>query len=222
MEQELTADEGAASAALLSLYPFADESLKRYVDILASRGIEWGLLGPREGDKLWSRHVANSVALVDVIGEGLTVADVGSGAGLPGLPLALARPDLELVLIEPLQRRSEFLTLAVEELELGDRVTVWRGRAEEWTGGSGLPATFDVVTCRAVAPLGRLLGWTAGLFLPHGELVALKGQSAEQEIQKAQKVLRQLKLTAEVLELSPGSGLEGTRAIRARRTPHAG
>lgn len=217
MEQELTADESAAAAALLSLYPFADEALKRYVDILGTRGLEWGLMGPREGDKLWSRHVANSVALVDVIGEGLTVADVGSGAGLPGLPLALARPDLELVLIEPLQRRSEFLELAVEELELGDRVTVWRGRAEDWTGGDGLPETFDVVTCRAVAPLGRLLGWTSGLFLPHGELVALKGQSAEQEIQKAQKVLRQLKLGAEVLELSPGSGLEGTRAIRARR-----
>lgn len=213
----MTPDESAAAAALLSLYPFADEALKRYVDILGTRGLDWGLMGPREGDKLWSRHVANSVALVDVIGEGLTVADVGSGAGLPGLPLALVRPDLELVLIEPLQRRYEFLELAVEELELGDRVTVWRGRAEDWTGGDGLPETFDVVTCRAVAPLSRLLGWTSGLFLPHGELVALKGQSAEQEIQKAQKVLRQLKLGAQVLELSPGSGLEGTRAIRAKR-----
>lgn len=214
---EIIPDESAARAALLSLYPFASESLERYVDILATRGLEWGLLGPREGDKLWGRHVANSVALVDVIPEGLTVADVGSGAGLPGLPLAIVRPDLRLVLIEPLQRRVDFLELAVEELELGDRVTVHRGRSEEYSPTDDLPPTFELVTCRAVAPLGRLLGWTSSLFLPNGELVALKGQSAEQEITKAAKVLRQLKATAEVLELSPGSGLEGTRAIRVRR-----
>lgn len=183
-------DESAAKAALLSVYPEADEQLKRYVDILAVRGIEWGLLGPREGDKLWGRHVANSLALVDVIPEGVNVADVGSGAGLPGVPLAIVRPDLDLYLLEPMQRRAEFLELAVEELDLGARVRVLRVRAEDYSPGPDDPETFDVVTCRAVAPLGRLLGWTASLFFPDGELVALKGQSAEAEIEKAAKVLR--------------------------------
>lgn len=210
-------NESAASAALLSLYPQADEVLKRYVDILASRGIDWGLMGPREGDKLWSRHVANSLALVDVLPVGVSVADVGSGAGLPGLPVAIVRPDLRVALIEPLQRRAEFLSLAVDELDLGERVTVVRARAEDYSPSADLPKTFDVVTCRAVAPLGRLLGWTGGLFLPAGELVALKGRTAEEEIQKAKGVLAKQGLVAEVLELSAGPGLEGTRAIRVRR-----
>lgn len=216
-DEPMMADESAAEAALLSLYPQSAEQIKRYVDILGSRGIEWGLLGPREGDKLWSRHVANSMAIVDVIPEGVTVADVGSGAGLPGIPLAMARPDLRITLIEPLQRRVDFLELAIEELGLGDRVVVHRGRSEDYSPVDDGPEVFDVVTCRAVAPLGKLLGWTSGLFLPDGELVALKGQSAEQEIEKATKVLRKLKLGAEVLELSPGPGLEGTRAIRCKR-----
>lgn len=210
--------ESAASAALLSLYPQADELLKRYVDILRSRGIDWGLMGPREGDKLWSRHVANSLALVDVVPEGASVADVGSGAGLPGLPLGIVRPDLRVALLEPLQRRFEFLELAVAELDIGDRVTVVRSRAEDYSPSGTFPATFDVVTCRAVAPLGRLLGWTSRLFLPHGELVALKGRTAEEEIAKAKGVLDKQGLTAEVLELSAGPGVEGTRAIRVRRS----
>lgn len=216
MEQQLDG-EGAASAALLSLYPFAGEQLKQYVDILASRGIEWGLLGPREGGKLWSRHVANSAALVDVIPDGVSVADVGSGAGLPGIPLAIVRPDLEVTLIEPLERRSAFLTLAVDELGLGDRVRVHRGRAEDLRRSAPGLGAFDVVTGRAVAPLGKLIGWTQELFLPDGVLLALKGQSAEQEMATAAKVLRQCRLRAEVLELSPGPGLPGTRAVRCRR-----
>ncbi|HJE50579.1 MAG TPA: class I SAM-dependent methyltransferase, partial [Tessaracoccus flavescens] len=112
-------------------YPSAAKELNQYVDILISRGIEWGLMGPREGDKMWQRHVANSVALADAVPMGVEVADVGSGAGLPGLPLAMIRPDLRVTLIEPLQRRVAFLELAVEELELGDRAEVVRGRAEE-------------------------------------------------------------------------------------------
>lgn len=206
--------ESAARAALSSFYPEGVETLSRYVDILAGRGLEWGLLGPREGDKLWSRHVANSVALVDAIPQGIRLADVGSGAGLPGLPLAIVRPDLDVTLLEPLQRRYDFLQLAIDELGLGDRVSVVRARAEDHSPADG---AFDVVTCRAVAPLGRLLGWTSGLFLPGGQLVALKGQSAETEIEKAAKVLSKLRLRAEVLELDPGAGLEPTRAIRASR-----
>lgn len=216
MSEELVETESAAKAALLSLYPQVEEQLNLYVDILAGRGIEWGLLGPGEGDKLWRRHVANSLVLSDVVAEGVDIADVGSGAGLPGLPLAIVRPDLRVTLIEPLQRRSEFLTLAIEELELDDRVRLLRGRAEELGRGKEREV-FDVVTARAVAPLGKLLGWTSELFLPHGELVALKGQSAEAEIRKAAKVLRGLKAQAEVLELSVSPAVEGTRAIRVRR-----
>lgn len=175
-------------------------------------------MGPREGDKLWSRHVANSLALVDVIPDGASVADIGSGAGLPGLPLSIVRPDLRVALLEPLQRRFEFLQLAVEELGLGERVTVVRTRAEDYSPTAGLPSSFDVVTCRAVAPLGRLLGWTSKLFLPDGELVALKGRTAEEEIAKAKGVLGKQGLSAEVLELTAGPGVEGTRAIRVRRS----
>lgn len=168
-------------------------------------------MGPREGDKLWQRHVANSLALVDAIPQGVDVADVGSGAGLPGIPLAIVRPDLQVTLIDSLQRRTEFLELAVEELGLRERVTVVRGRAEEVKQG------FDVVVCRAVAPLDKLVRWTTPLFSPDGALVALKGEFAEREIQQAGKVLKAHKLTAEILELQVAPGVEGTRAIRVLR-----
>ena len=117
-------DESAARSALSSLYPQAAKQLNRYVDILLDEGITWGLLGPREGERVWTRHIANSIALVDAIPEGLHVADVGSGAGLPGIPLALVRPDLRITLVEPLQRRVEFLQLAVGRLEMQDQVSV--------------------------------------------------------------------------------------------------
>lgn len=214
----LSGVESAAESALSSLYPHASKDLKRYVDILSNRGITWGLLGPREGDKLWARHVANSIALVDVVPEGVCVADIGSGAGLPGIPLALARPDLQVVLLEPLQRRADFLRLAVDELGVSERVSVVRSRAEEYSSDGSLPYFFEVVTCRAVAPLNKLLGWARELFLPHGQLIALKGRSAEQEIFKADKVLNKMRCSAEVLELSLPHDLEGTRAIRVRRT----
>lgn len=168
-------------------------------------------MGPREGDKLWQRHIANSLALVDAIPQGVDVADIGSGAGLPGIPLAIVRPDLRVTLIESLQRRTDFLELAVEELGLEDRVTVVRGRAEE------VKDRFDVVTCRAVAPLDKLLRWTTPLFAPDGALVALKGASAEEEIRKAAKLLKANKQTAAIIELQAAPGVEGTRAIRVTR-----
>lgn len=200
--------ELTARAALLKLHRRSAEELSRYVDILASRGIEWGLLGPREGDKLWQRHIANSVALNDAIPQGVEVADVGSGAGLPGIPVAITRPDLRVTLIEPLLRRANFLTLAVEELGLEDRVEVLRARAED------TKRRYDVVVCRAVAPLTKLLGWTTPLFADGGQLLALKGESAEQEIRDARPTLVRAGLKAEVLELSVAPGVEGARAIR--------
>lgn len=202
--------EQQAEEAIAVAFPEAEEQLKRYVDILASRGIEWGLLGPREGDRLWQRHVGNSLAMTDLIGSGVDVVDVGSGAGLPGLPVAIARPDLQVTLLEPLLRRANFLSLAVEELGLQDRVEVVRGRAEE------TKSRFDVVVCRAVAPLDRLLKWTTPLFGRDGQLVALKGATAEDEIRDASKQLAAKHLSAEVLELQGLAGVEPTRAIRVR------
>lgn len=198
----------AVAQVLLALHHQNGKRLNHYVDILASRGIEWGLLGPREGDRLWQRHIANSLALNDAIGQGMEVADVGSGAGLPGIPIAITRPDLAVTLIEPLLRRANFLTLTVDELGLEDRVGVLRARAEE------TKRRFDVVVCRAVAPLSKLLGWTVPLFAGGGQLLALKGESAEQEIRDARPALVRAGLTAEVLELSVAPGVEGARAVR--------
>lgn len=204
------ASEEQARAVILEAFPEASEELCRYVDILATRGIEWGLMGPREGDRLWQRHIGNSLAMVDLLSTGLDVVDVGSGAGLPGLPIAIARPDLRVTLLEPLLRRFNFLSQAVEELGLEDRVEVVRGRAED------SKQRFDAVVCRAVAPLERLLKWTTPLFSQGGQLLALKGASAEDEIRDASKQLGHAGLKADVVELQGLPGVEPTRAIRVR------
>lgn len=190
------------------------EAACSYAELLATRGVEWGVVGPREVGRIWSRHVLNSVAVAPLIQDGATVVDVGSGAGLPGIPVALARPDLAVSLLEPLERRAEFLTLAVAELGLSDRVEVVRGRAEEQRG-----RTWAVVTCRAVAPLGRLVTWTGPLFVPHGELLAIKGESAPTEVARAAKELSHRRLQAEVLIVRAHPESEPTRVIRvaARR-----
>ncbi|HEX2858288.1 MAG TPA: 16S rRNA (guanine(527)-N(7))-methyltransferase RsmG [Propionibacteriaceae bacterium] len=187
------------------------EAIERYVDILASRGIEWGLLGPREAPRLFDRHILNSVALAELIPQGSRVVDVGSGAGLPGIPLAVVRPDLDVTLLEPLLRRYTFLEEAVAELGLEERVAVVRGRAEE------TKERFDVVVARAVAPLARLLGWTSGLFLPHGELLALKGSSAADEVAAARRDLVRLGVAAEVLRVRADQRADPTTVVRVRR-----
>ncbi len=172
------------------------ETISRYVDILSSRGIDWGLMGPREGGRLWERHVLNSVAGASLFPSDASVVDVGSGAGLPGIPLAVLRPDLRVTLLESLLRRVSFLELAVGELGLGDRVRVVRGRAEEHRD------TYDVVTCRAVAPLPRLVEWCEPLMGRSGSLVALKGSTAPDELAAASGELRRRGLTGAVQELS--------------------
>lgn len=197
------------------LFGPASEAIKRYVDILSSRGVEWGLIGPREGDRLWERHVLNSVALSPLLPEGATVVDVGSGAGLPGIPLALYRPDLRVTLLESLLRRSEFLSLAVEELGLADRVDVVRGRAEEHRG------RYGVVTARAVAPLDRLIGWCSPLLAPGGALVALKGASASAELAAAAGSLRRDRLAGVLQELPVPGTDEVTWAVEIRRQGEA-
>lgn len=189
------------------------ETISRYVDILGTKGIEWGLMGPREADKLWDRHVLNSVALADLIPEGATLVDVGSGAGLPGIPLAIKRPDLDVTLLEPLLRRYTFLQETVDELGLGDHVRVVRGRAED------CDEVFDVVTCRAVANVTKLLTWCTALFYPDGQLIALKGSSVEQELEDASRRLEAGRLDARVLQVRahPEAAVTQALVIKADR-----
>jgi len=193
------------------LYRDNYKTIRQYVDILVSRGVDWGLIGPREIGRLWERHILNSIALESLIPEGCRVADVGSGAGLPGIPLAILRPDLEMTLIEPMLRRSNFLTEALDELGLDDRVTVVRGRAED------VDLHVDVVVSRAVAKLATLINWTADLIVESGSLLALKGQSADDEVVKAKKELSKRRLSAEVLLIRADPAADVTRAVRVRR-----
>ena len=153
--------------AAASVFGDAVADAERYAAILASRGVEWGLIGPREVDRLWDRHLLNSLAVESAIPEGARVVDVGSGAGLPGVPLALARPDLTVTLLEPLLRRATFLEGVLAELDLGGRVRVVRGRAMGADARDAMAhhETYDAVTSRAVAPLpacwaGRCRYWS--------------------------------------------------------------
>lgn len=160
----------------------AEPFLRDYAQILETDGVERGLIGPREAPRLWERHILNCAVVVDpamgLVANGASVIDVGSGAGLPGLVWAIARPDLRITLLEPLLRRSTFLEETVARLGLTN-ATVVRGRAEE------VKVRAEVVTARAVAPMERLLGWVGGLVAPGGEVLALKGESAAGEIDAA-------------------------------------
>ncbi|MFG3253992.1 16S rRNA (guanine(527)-N(7))-methyltransferase RsmG [Streptomyces sp. NPDC048172] len=185
-------EEGAAlpppPEAALKAFGESLPDVVRYAELLADAGVRRGLIGPREVPRLWERHLLNCVVLSEVVPEGVTVCDVGSGAGLPGVPLALVRPDLKITLLEPLLRRTTFLQEVVELLGL-DHVTVVRGRAEEVLGT--LPPVH-VVTARAVAPLDRLAGWGVPLLRPYGEMLALKGDTAEEELRGARDALHKL------------------------------
>lgn len=204
-----------ATAYSVAEQVFGDQfdQARRYRDLLATDGIERGLIGPREVDRLWSRHLLNSAAVADALPKDAEVIDVGSGAGLPGIPVALARPDLGVTLLEPLLRRYNFLTMAVEELGLTDRVAVERGRAEDFEG------SFDAVVSRAVAPLDRLVDWCLPLLSPTGTLIALKGASAVKEAEAAQQVLEQQGLTVAVVPLRAHPATESTLSIWVRRMP---
>jgi 16S rRNA (guanine527-N7)-methyltransferase len=154
-----------------------------YAELLATDGTVRGLLGPREVPRLWERHLLNSAVVAELIPAGARLVDAGSGAGLPGIPLALARPDLAVTLLEPLARRHAFLTECVARLGL-TTVTVVRGRVEEGPARRSLGGS-DVVTARAVAPLDRLAGWCLPLLRAGGQLLALKGDTAAAELAAA-------------------------------------
>ena len=158
---------------------------ERFVEHLVTTGIEWGLLGPREVTKIWDRHVLNCAVVHELIPKGALVADVGSGAGLPGIALAIARPDVQFILIEPLERRVDWLDMVIDDLALSN-VDVLRARSEQVVE----TVDVDIVTARAVSAMKSLIPMTVPLLHGSGELLAIKGQSASNEIEKADKVLR--------------------------------
>lgn len=183
---------------------------ERYVRMLATDGIARGLIGPREAPRLWERHVLNCAVVTDLLPQGSTVCDVGSGAGLPGLPMAIRRPDLWVTLVEPLVRRARFLDEAVGALALGN-VTVLRARAEQLHG----QRHFSAVTSRAVAPLDRLLRWSLPLVAPWGSVLAMKGRSAADEVALVQSSLSGAGLGgADVLNLGEDQLVFPTTVVR--------
>jgi 16S rRNA (guanine527-N7)-methyltransferase len=165
------------------------DDAQRYAQILAGAGVERGLIGPRETDRLWDRHLLNSVALTELLSPGDQIADIGSGAGLPGIPLALARPDLRVTLIEPLLRRSDFLREVIDDL--GVDVAVVRGRAEEQAVRQQV-GEMDAVVSRAVASLDKLTRWSAPLLRSGGRMLAIKGERAAGELDEHRRVMESL------------------------------
>ncbi|MFD4458363.1 16S rRNA (guanine(527)-N(7))-methyltransferase RsmG [Nocardia sp. NPDC058480] len=183
VERELgtPSDELEPPAAAARVFGDRLDIARRYYAALATAGVERGLIGPREVPRLWERHILNCAVIGELIDEGASVVDIGSGAGLPGIPLAIARPDLRITLVEPLLRRTIFLSEFIEEVGLD--VTVVRGRAEQ-SGVIKEAGGADVVTSRAVAPLAKLAHWSLPLLRDHGRMLALKGTSAAEELER--------------------------------------
>ena len=189
----------------------------RYAEMLAGPGVERGLLGPREPARLWERHLLNCAGVSELLAPGELVLDIGSGAGLPGLVLAVLRPDVTIELVEPLLRRATFLTEAVEALGL-THVAVRRNRAEELHG----KVVADVVTARAVAPLDRLGGWALPLLRSEGRLLALKGEQAATELAAGRPALRKAGASsAEVVTVGSADTQTEARVVVVVRGPGA-
>ncbi|RUQ10056.1 16S rRNA (guanine(527)-N(7))-methyltransferase RsmG [Curtobacterium sp. HSID17257] len=202
-------EQEPAAAALL----FGDriELARSFTAELARRGEELGLIGPLELPRLWNRHILNSALLAPLLEADGRVADVGSGAGLPGLVLAIARPDVSFTLIEPMERRCDWLNAESERLGL-ENVSVLRGRAEDVADA----VVVDQVTARAVSALSKLIPLTVPLVRSGGQLILMKGARVDEEIEKARKVILRKRLTdVEVLELGDGVVEETTRVFRA-------
>ncbi|HMO11282.1 MAG TPA: 16S rRNA (guanine(527)-N(7))-methyltransferase RsmG, partial [Actinotalea sp.] len=205
-------DDPAVVAWLGDAFPL----LRRFGELLADEGLVRGLIGPREVPRLWERHLLNCAAVAAHVPAGV-VADVGSGAGLPGVVVAALRPDVRVVLVEPMARRVAWLETVVRELGLDTEVA--RARAEDLHGR----LLVDGVTARAVAPLDRLATWTLPLLRESGELLALKGESASEELRAARPALRALGGDdGEVLEASTVDGVAPTRLVRVRPVAPAG
>ncbi len=196
---------------------FAPDILGRLEDYgrqLASAGVIRGLIGPREVPRLWDRHLLNCAALAEAIGENETVADIGTGAGLPGLVIALVRPDLKVILVEPLERRCVFLQEMIKHFKLAPRVEVRRGKAHLVK-----PANADVVTSRAVAALDMLAGWSFPHLKIGGRLLALKGDRADEELATAKTELAKWGADSEAAVITCGAGWlpQPIKVVRAPR-----
>lgn len=181
---------------------------RAYAAALARDSDTLGLLGPRELERLWSRHILNSAVVAELVPAGATVADVGSGAGLPGIPMAIAHPEAHFTLIEPMERRSDWLIQVCEEIGLTN-VEVRRARAEE------VGSVYDIVTARAVSALPKLLRMTVDLTRAGGEILALKGSKAAEEVAEAQKIAKKLKISGfEILTVGAQHLAEPTTIVR--------
>jgi 16S rRNA (guanine527-N7)-methyltransferase len=183
---------------------------RRFAELLATDGVTRGLIGPRETARLWDRHLLNCAVVADLVPDDVELVDIGSGAGLPGVVVAMLKPRVRVILLEPMLRRSVFLEECVAELGLSN-ATVVRGRAEEMAA----VIRADIATARAVAPLDRLAGWAAGLLRPGGQILAIKGESAAEELAAARPVLSRLGArSAEVLRVGHGRVVSATTVVR--------
>ena len=197
-------------AEAAEVFGAALDTARRFADILATDGVTRGLLGPRETPRLWDRHLVNCALVAEFLPDNGQLVDIGSGAGLPGVVLAMLKPGLRVTLLEPLLRRSVFLEECVTRLGLAN-ATVVRARAEDMAG----VIKADVATARAVAPLDRLVGWAAGVLRPGGQILAIKGQAAEKELAAARPVLSRLGARkAEVLRVGHGRVISATTVVR--------
>ncbi len=174
------------------MFSHALPTAELFAELLTREATVRGLIGPREVPRLWERHILNCAVITDLMPPDSTVCDIGSGAGLPGIALAIRRPDLHVTLVEPLLRRTTFLDLAVSTMELTN-VSVRRGRAEELHGEPEIGQGFDVVTSRAVAPMDRLARWSLPLVRDDGLFLAMKGSSAAEELHSATSAIRRLR-----------------------------
>ncbi len=223
---------GVDLALLRRLFPQHDKEIRRYVDMLATTGVQRGLIGPREAGRLWERHILNCVVVSELIPAAAHVIDLGSGAGLPGIVVALARPDVTMTLLEPSLRRSTFLQEALGELELAN-TSVCRARAEELRTRRGrtavtdagwpVPVPADVVVARAVAPLATLAGWALPLLRPRGSVLALKGTSVDAELEQSRAALRRLGAgSISIHSLGAGVVTPPTTVVRIESTGRQG
>jgi 16S rRNA (guanine527-N7)-methyltransferase len=202
-----------ASDAVKAYLGAGYDGVARYAELLRDQGELRGLIGPREVPRIWERHILNSAAVVQYLPTSGSVADIGSGAGLPGVVVAVMRPELEVILVEPMERRTTWLAEVVTELGLTN-VQVKRGRAEEFHDAFEV----DAVTSRAVAPLSKLVRMSMPLVRVGGEMVILKGRNVAQEVEPARKVLRKYGAgDPEILEGGTVEGVESTTIVRARR-----